>query len=155
MLLPWQDLFFWFFPASAQQVSQQTSPQVAAQSRNGSSQTAEQTESSDSAKQVLALEEQMEALQRSNSAKRTALWADDLVYIGNDSRVHDKLSLARAVSAGEVKIESLDVSDRKIRVYGDLAIVTATEKRKASFHGKEPQDQTLQYTRVWARRSGA
>ena len=110
-----------------------------------------QTESEN---EIRSLEEQMDALLRSNDRSRTALWADDLVYIGNDAAMHNKADLTRAVAGGEVNVESLEVSQRRIRVYGDLAIVTGMEQRRASFDTK-PQDETLQYTRVWARRSSA
>jgi carboxymethylenebutenolidase len=104
--------------------------------------------------EVLALEEQMDALLRSNSPERTALWAEEMVYINNNGAVFDKTRLAAAVSAGEVKMESLEVTERKIRVYGDLAVVTALERMRASFHGKESRDHVQRYTRIWARRSG-
>ena len=107
---------------------------------------------SDTAQTILALEEQMEALQRANNPDRTALWGEDLVCIGNDSAVHDKASLVRAVSAGEAKTESLQVSERKIRVYGDAAIVTAKQEMRASFHGQPPSHVVQRYTRVWTRR---
>jgi putative tryptophan/tyrosine transport system substrate-binding protein len=108
----------------------------------------------DAEQEVLALEEQMEALQRSNSAERTALWAEDMVYINNKGAVFDKARLAPAVPAGEVKIESLEVSERKIRVYGDVAVVTALEHMRASFHGRGLRDFVQRYTRVWTRRGG-
>jgi len=119
--------------------------------QNTRRETAESTAGAE--QEVLALEEQWEALQRSDSAQRTTLWADDLVYIGNDGRTHDKPSLSRAVSAGEVKTESLEVTERKIRVYGDVAVVTALERKRASFHEKEPRDFEQRYTPVWARRN--
>jgi len=103
--------------------------------------------------EVLALEEQMETFQRSDSEARIALWAEDLVYIGNNGVAHGKTSHARAVSAGEVKTESLEVTERKIRVYGDVALVTALERMRASFHGKEARDVVQRYTRVWVRRN--
>jgi ABC-type uncharacterized transport system substrate-binding protein len=74
---------------------------------NSGDEAKQSSAASQAEREVLALEEQMESLQRANSAERTTLWADDLVYIGNDAAVHDKSSLARAVSAGEVKVESL------------------------------------------------
>jgi carboxymethylenebutenolidase len=109
---------------------------------------------SDAEQEVRELEEQVETLQRANSAERTALWAEDLVYINNEGAVFDKARLAPAVSAGEVKIESLEVTERKIRVYDDVAIVTAKEDMRASFHGKAPRDFVQRYTRAWARRGG-
>ncbi len=102
--------------------------------------------------EVAALEEQMEALQRSNSEARTALWAEDLVYIGNNGAAHDKTRLARAVTAGEARTESLAVTDRNVRVYDDMAVVTAMEHMKASFHGRETRDVVERYTRVWLKR---
>ena len=107
---------------------------------------------SDSANAILALDEQMEAMQHANDPARASLWADDLVYIGANGRVHDKASIAQAVAAGDVKTESLDVTDRQIRAYGDVAIVTATERVRASFHNMPPADFVQHYTRVWARR---
>ena len=104
--------------------------------------------------EVLVLEEQMEALQRSNSEARTALWAEDMVYINNNGAVFDKSRLAPAVSAGEVKIESLEVTERKIRVYGDVAVVTALEHMRASFHKKDTREFWQRFTRVWAWQSG-
>jgi uncharacterized protein (TIGR02246 family) len=102
--------------------------------------------------EVLALEEQMEGLQRSNSAGRTALWAEDMVYINNNGAVFDKARLAPAVSAGEVKVDSLEVTERKIRVYRDVAVVTALEHMRANYHQRGLRDFVQRYTRVWVRR---
>jgi hypothetical protein len=95
--------------------TQSTTPNKTEQDETGIPPAAAQSTVS-AEQEVLALEERMEALQRSDSAERTALWADDLVYIGNDAGVHDKASLSRAVLAGEVKTESFQVTERKIRV---------------------------------------
>jgi len=151
-------------------LSFRTAPQAVGQPQNGAAaesslphQTTQEkaairpatTQSTVSIEQeILALEERMEALQRSDSAERTALWAGDLVYIGNDGRVHDKPSLSRAISAGEAKAESLEVTERKVRVYGDVAVVTALEHKRASFHGRDARDFLQRYTRVWVRRGG-
>jgi metallo-beta-lactamase class B len=104
--------------------------------------------------EVLALEDQMDALLRSNSEARIALWADDLVYITNKGAVLDKTRVAEQVSTAQVHVESLEVTERKVRVYGDVAVVTALERMRASYHGKETRDQVQRYTRVWARRGG-
>jgi non-heme chloroperoxidase len=139
-------------PGTADSAEPVLSPAAIPQSHGA--QASQSSAHSQSEREVLALEEQMEALQRSDSQARVALWSEDLIYIGNNGVAHDKTSLAKAVSAGEVKTEFLDVADRRVRVYDDAAVVTAMEHRKASFHGKQPRDLVLRYMRVWIKREG-
>lgn len=109
---------------------------------------------SEAAKEVLALDDEIEALLRSNSPERTALWAGDLVYITNHGAVLDKASVAKQVLTDQVHVESLEFAETRVRVYGDLAVVTALERMRASFHGKDARDLVQRYTRIWLRRGG-
>ena len=64
------------------------------------------------------------------------MWADDLIYITNRGAVMDKARVARQDVTDQVHVESLEVAERKVTVYGDVAVVTALERMRASYRVK-------------------
>jgi len=83
------------------------------------------------------------------------LLADDFVYVdpdGNPMSAREDLS---GIGDPDFRVESYGVSGLKVRVYGDMAIVTGVETLKhASYAGQDLSGRYRMVT-VWVRRSGA
>lgn len=77
--------------------------------------------------------------------------ADDYVGIGSVGKIYGKAGNIRARKSRDLKFESIDYSDQKIRVYGNTAIVTGTVNVKGSFKAHDFSG-TYVYTRVYVRK---
>ena len=104
-------------------------------------------------KEVLALDEQFEDAFKRGDISREEMLADDYVGIGVGSTVYSKTTSRDLYKSGRIKTLDHHVTERKIRVYGDTALVTAMRHIQDTFDGK-PRDEYHRYTRIWARRSG-
>ncbi len=81
------------------------------------------------------------------------LLADDYIGISANGTVQTKAETIDSRRAGTVRIKSLDITDLKVRVYGDTAVVTS----KAALVGENGQSDisgNYRYTRVYNRRLG-
>lgn len=79
--------------------------------------------------------------------------ADDYVAIsplGQITTKQDTLSVRRS---GQLRYDTINVSDMVVRVYGDTAVVTARAEVKGHQLGEDFSG-PYRYTRVWVRRSG-
>jgi len=82
------------------------------------------------------------------------VFADDAVLATPDGTLQTKAQLLADVKSGDLVIESSSISDMKIKVYGDAAVVTYITNDKGKYKG---QDITGRYrwTDVFVRRGGA
>ena len=99
---------------------------------------------------------QLEDASRDAALKGDASWieknlSDDFVRILADGRSLDRQQFIDNFK--KTKFEAIDFTDRKIRVYGDSAIVNLTANVKATSDGKDISG-TNRATRVWARVKG-
>ena len=81
------------------------------------------------------------------------LLADDYIGISANGTVETKAQELAQRKAGTVRISQLDLTDLKVRVYGDTAVVTS----RADLQGSNGQSNTsgnYRYTRVYNRRLG-
>lgn len=88
-----------------------------------------------------------------NVGEMGKLLADDYIGISANGTVQTKAETIDARRAGTVRIKSLDLTDVKVRVYGDTAVVTS----KAALVGENGQSDmsgNYRYTRVYNRRLG-
>jgi hypothetical protein len=88
-----------------------------------------------------------------NVSEMGKLLADDYIGISANGMVETKSETLDARRAGTVKIQSLNVTDLKVRVYGDTAVVTS----KAALVGENGQSDisgNYRYTRVYTKRLG-
>ncbi len=88
-----------------------------------------------------------------NVSEMAKLLADDYIGISANGTVETKSETLDARRAGTVKIQSLNITDLKVRVYGDTAVVTS----KAALVGENGQSDisgNYRYTRVYNRRLG-
>jgi ketosteroid isomerase-like protein len=90
------------------------------------------------------------AVLRGNLTAMDSLLADDYMSISPNGILQSKEQTLAGIRAGTVHFTSLDLSDRKIRVYGTTALVTS----RAEVTGTSPEGAlsgSYRYTRVYVR----
>ena len=79
--------------------------------------------------------------------------ADDYVAITPLGQVTTKKDSISARKSGQLRYDSIDVTDMVVRIYGDTAVVTARADVKGHQLGEDFSG-PYRYTRVWVRRAG-
>ena len=79
--------------------------------------------------------------------------AEDYVAITPLGQVTTKQDTLSARKSGQLRYDTIDVSDMVVRLYGDTAVVTARADVKGHQLGEDFSG-PYRYTRVWVRRSG-
>jgi ketosteroid isomerase-like protein len=79
--------------------------------------------------------------------------ADDYVLITMNGRMSDKSQMLDAFKSGQSKLTSNDLSDLKVRVYGNAAVVTGKADVKGTLGGQDATGQVL-FTRVYVKKGG-
>ena len=79
--------------------------------------------------------------------------AGDYVAITPLGQVTTKRDALSARKSGQLRYDTIDVSDMVVRLYGDTAVVTARADVKGHQLGEDFSG-PYRYTRVWVRRSG-
>jgi len=79
--------------------------------------------------------------------------ADDYVAITPLGQVTTKQETVSARKSGQLRYDTINVSDMVVRVYGDTAVVTARADVKGHQLGEDFSG-PYRYTRVWIRRAG-
>jgi len=104
---------------------------------------------SPSQKQIEGLEKQWQtALIAGDTPTMAALLAESYVAIGPDGTMESKSDEMQARLGGQQSINQLNVMDRKIRIYGNTAVVTSKVRLHGLYGGKPIQGE-FRYTRVW------
>ena len=100
-------------------------------------------------KDIYALEARLqEAMLKSNVQALDQLLADDLLFTNHLGRVMSKKDDLKAHGSGFIKIKSIDQSEERIVLQGDLAIVSVLSRIRGEFGGVQ-SDAALRFTRVW------
>jgi len=81
------------------------------------------------------------------------LLADDYVGISSNGTIENKQQELAQRSAGTVRISRMDITDTRVRVYGDTAVVTSQAQLEGT-NGTSDISGRYRYTRVYARRLG-
>src|SRR3989442_4359862 len=108
-----------------------------------------------------SVEEQIKKIEKDRAAAVTkadvaaleAVTSDDCTWIDRNGRVRDKAQTMSDIKTGDIKITSNEVSDMKVRVYGDTAVVTGRADTKGTIGGKDISGPML-FTRVYVKRNG-
>lgn len=79
--------------------------------------------------------------------------AEDYVAITPLGQVTTKSDTVSARKSGQLRYETINVTDMVIRIYGDTAVVTARAEVKGHQLGEDFSG-PYRYTRVWVRRTG-
>lgn len=105
-------------------------------------------------KEIESLEMQWrDAVVGNNVSQMDHLLADDYIGISANGTVETKTQELAQRRAGTVRIQSLDLSDLKVRVYGDTAVVTSRAEL-TGVNGQSDISGNYRYTRVYNKRLG-
>jgi ketosteroid isomerase-like protein len=105
-------------------------------------------------REVEALEQDWRrALLSSNVAELDHLLADDYLGVTANGTLETKADLLATRRSGTVRLQQLDLTDLKVRVYGDTAVVTSRAELSGSNGGTDISGR-YRYTRVYNRRNG-
>jgi ketosteroid isomerase-like protein len=90
---------------------------------------------------------------KGDTASLKKLLADDFIGIGPNGGMKTKSELLDWAESRKIVRESIETSDIRVRMYGEIAVVTGTGKIKAH---KEHKDISIhyRYTRVWIKKQG-
>jgi ketosteroid isomerase-like protein len=100
----------------------------------------------------------MERQSKEASLKRDAEFSvrtltDDYVGITPLGQIATKQETISARRSGQLRYESMNITDMVVRLYGDTAVVTARADVKGRQLGEDFSG-PYRYTRVWVRRNG-
>jgi ketosteroid isomerase-like protein len=87
----------------------------------------------------------VEALEKATS--------DDYTLINMNGQMSDKSQMVSAFKSGRTKLTSDELSDMKVRVYGDTAVITGKADVKGTLGGKDATGQIM-FTRVYVKKDG-
>ena len=108
----------------------------------------------DPKQQVLDLERQArEATLKRDSEFSERTLSDDYVAITPLGQVINKADTITARRSGQLRYDSIDITDMVVRLYGNTAVVTARAEVRGRDLGEEFNG-PYRYTRVWVRRNG-
>jgi len=79
--------------------------------------------------------------------------ADDIITTDPTGRVTDKTQDKKDLSSGDLKFQSIDVSDLRVNVYGDTAVAAGLSTVKGTFKGQDISG-AYRYTDTWVKRNG-
>lgn len=88
-----------------------------------------------------------------NVSQMDHLLADDYIGISANGTVETKSQELAQRRAGTVRIQSLNITDLKVRVYGDTAVVTSRAEL-TGVNGQSNISGNYRYTRVYNKRLG-
>ena len=93
------------------------------------------------------------ALLKRDTAAFARIFAEDAVVITPDGSPNTKAQLLAALKSGDLVIESSQISDMKVRAYGDAAVVTYITTDKGKFKGQDISGR-YRWTDIFVRRAG-
>jgi len=79
--------------------------------------------------------------------------SDDYVLINMNGRMSSKADMIEAFKSGSSKLTSEELSDLKVRVYGNTAVITGKADVKGTLGGTDATG-TILFTRVWVKKDG-
>jgi ketosteroid isomerase-like protein len=79
--------------------------------------------------------------------------SDDYTFINFNGKMVDKSQMIDNFKTGRTKLTSNDVSDMKVRVYGNTAVMTGKADLAGMIEGKETKQQVM-FTRVFVKKGG-
>ena len=95
-----------------------------------------------------AVNDLKEAMITADSAKLAAIVSDDLSYGHSGGKIEDKSAFIRAFVSGSSDFVTIDITEQKIRVYQNTAVVTHTLNATTNDNGK-PGTVKLSILTVW------
>ncbi len=103
---------------------------------------------------IKAMTEQVnQAALKGDVATLDKLYVDDYIAINILGRARTKAEVLEDLKSGKVKFEAIEVTETKVRVYGDTALVNSTANIKGHFGDTDISGQ-WRSVRVWVKRKG-
>jgi len=113
-----------------------------------------QTQTESVEQELIKLEnEWAEAWVKSDVAFHDRIMADDYTWTSPWGFVVTKADNLALVKSGDSAITSWVLSEMKVRVYGDAAVVTGRDSIKETWKGKDVSGQN-RWTHIWIKRAG-
>ena len=104
---------------------------------------------SDTGSKVLGLEAKWnEAYKRGDIAAMNSLLADEFIITVEDGRTFSKAGYIAQTGGGTTLVEVSEMSDLKVRIHGNTAVVTGAYHEKGTIKGK-PYEYRDRFTDVW------
>ena len=112
-------------------------------------------------KVILSTEEQIKSIEEErnrailsgDAATLDRMTADDYTFITLRGELRTKAEIVKGFQSGAFKYESRTISELKVRVFGDTAIVTGRSTQKGEENGKDYSGD-YRFTRVYTRDKG-
>jgi ketosteroid isomerase-like protein len=79
--------------------------------------------------------------------------ADDIITTDPSGRVTNKAEDKTDLSSGDYKIQSEELSDLKVHIYGNTAVAAATNTMKGTYKGQDLSGK-YRFTDTWVKRNG-
>jgi ketosteroid isomerase-like protein len=109
-------------------------------------------DSSDDVEQKISdlLDQYTKALLDKDSEALDRIWADDLSFINLHGELLTKQNRMDNIKTGATAFKSIELTDKKVRVYGEAAVATCKVVLEAQYSGQEGSG-PYRVTTVWAR----
>ena len=105
-------------------------------------------------KEIRALEEERnQAILHGDAAALERMTSDDYTFITLRGELRTKAEIVKGFRSGSFKYESRTISDLKVRVYGDTAVVTGRSSQQGKENGKDYSGY-YRFTRVYVKQKG-
>lgn len=79
--------------------------------------------------------------------------ADDIITTDPGGRVTDKAQDKKDLSSGDLKFQSMELSDLNVHVYGNTAVAAGTNNLKGTYKGQDISAK-YRFTDTWVKRNG-
>ena len=93
------------------------------------------------------------ALEKSDAATLDTILADTYVDTDEGSHRSDKQAVLAVLKSGDLKMTSVKISDMKVYVYGEAAVVTGSAAQTGNFKGQQLTEK-ITFTDTFIRRNG-
>jgi ketosteroid isomerase-like protein len=93
------------------------------------------------------------AVVKADVAMMEGVTSDDYILINANGQMSDKATTMRDIKTGAIKLTANEVSDMKVRVYGDTAVVTGKSSATGTMGGRALKGPVM-FTRVYVKKSG-
>jgi uncharacterized protein (TIGR02246 family) len=121
---------------------------------SGHGQTAVEQTGKSVEQQISALSDQLvQAQSKADTSFFEKHYSDDATIIHGNGKTFTKAEEIASLKSGSLKYESNETRDRKIRLYGDTAVVTFLVSFKGAV-SREPYSGDLHRTVVWVKQKG-
>lgn len=99
------------------------------------------------------LDEYNDALLKHDAATLERIWADDLSFVNLRGRLLNKKERVENIKTGATSLNTAEVSEKNVRMYGNTAVATLVVKIKGQYSG-EAGSGDFRVTTVWAMPKG-